>query len=556
MAHTYDVIVIGGGISGLYAAHQLLYTKNENDSNTFNKVLLVEKQSRLGGRIHTIYENGYQYEAGAGRFSSKHKRLLGLLDRFGLHKIKNEHNLEYRHTTQTQTQTITSTLAPIKSTVTSEMITNVIQSAKTMEKQDLVNMTFKELCMKVVGAEKTEFIQSSFGYNAEFEILNAADACEMFSSDFKGNLTYYSCTEGLSRLVDSLEKDLRSDKHKRCTINKETRISSISWDKQQSVFNVQAIAATGKVVQYTARIVISAIPQKELLEWDIFTAEQRKLLHSVSPVSLHRIYGAWSANVMNWFTKNNIPKTTTDNHVRQFIPINRQTGLAMLSYSDLKDADYWRKVANRGLKSLTDTLVRSLRSLFSPLTIPAPDWIQSHYWPEGIHLWRKKSDSTVLTQRIQRILGHDVPFYITGEAFCKHQGWIEGGLENVDIALSNISVSVHGGGATMPLTHLQYIKSHQGVLNKSNLKEFRTAYPDIEWVLYTDDDNITHMIDVTQWKWLHPGGSSVYDNYMYGDITKVFHTVPYHLQASTEPKLKNTVHSALKKYTIAKILDF
>lgn len=550
-ANTYDVIVIGGGISGLYAAHQLLYTKNENDSNTFNKVLLVEKQSRLGGRIHTIYENGYQYEAGAGRFSSKHKRLLGLLDRFGLHKVRNEHNLEYRHTTQTTT----STLAPIKSTVTSEMIINVIQSAKTMEKQDLVNMTFKELCMKVVGAEKTEFIQSSFGYNAEFEILNAADACEMFSSDFKGNITYYSCTEGLSRLVDSLEKELLSDKHKRCTINKEMRINRISWDKQQSVFNVQAIAATGKVMQYTARIVISAIPQKELLEWDIFTAEQRKVLNSVSPVSLHRIYGAWPVKVMNWFTKNNIPKTTTDNHVRQFIPINRQIGLAMLSYSDSKDADYWRRVADRGLKSLTDTLLRSLRSLFSPLMIPAPDWVQSHYWPQGIHLWRKKSDSTVLTQRIQRILGHDVPFYVIGEAFCKHQGWIEGALESVDVALSDLGVGV-GGGATMPPTHLQYIKSHQGVLKKSNLKEFRSAYPDIEWVLYTDDDNITHMIDVTQWKWLHPGGSSVYDNYMYGDITKVFHTVPYHLQASTEPKLKNTVHSALKKYTIAKILDF
>lgn len=47
----YDVIIIGGGISGLAAAKQL------RESNI--RYIVLESRNRLGGRIYTKnYENG------------------------------------------------------------------------------------------------------------------------------------------------------------------------------------------------------------------------------------------------------------------------------------------------------------------------------------------------------------------------------------------------------------------------------------------------------------------------------------------------------------------
>ena len=69
----YDVVIVGGGISGLFIAYKLCETDLD--------ILLIEKSSSLGGRIHTIYnkEDDVQYECAAGRFNEKHEKLITLI---------------------------------------------------------------------------------------------------------------------------------------------------------------------------------------------------------------------------------------------------------------------------------------------------------------------------------------------------------------------------------------------------------------------------------------------------------------------------------------------
>ena len=68
--NTYDIIIIGGGIAGIYTAYQI--TKQFKNTN----FLVIEGSNRFGGRVHTIN----QLEAGAGRFSHNHKFLIDDLE--------------------------------------------------------------------------------------------------------------------------------------------------------------------------------------------------------------------------------------------------------------------------------------------------------------------------------------------------------------------------------------------------------------------------------------------------------------------------------------------
>lgn len=73
-----DIIIIGGGISGLYCAYRIL--KREPSK----KVLVLEKTNRLGGRIETFKDLYMSVESGAGRFHNGNKLLLKLLDELEL----------------------------------------------------------------------------------------------------------------------------------------------------------------------------------------------------------------------------------------------------------------------------------------------------------------------------------------------------------------------------------------------------------------------------------------------------------------------------------------
>ena len=71
-----DVVIIGGGISGLTSAYQL---KKNNISFT-----LLESSSRLGGAIETVIRENFIYEKGPNTFLLSDKRILNLFNELNL----------------------------------------------------------------------------------------------------------------------------------------------------------------------------------------------------------------------------------------------------------------------------------------------------------------------------------------------------------------------------------------------------------------------------------------------------------------------------------------
>jgi oxygen-dependent protoporphyrinogen oxidase len=72
------VVVIGGGVTGLAAAHALAIRGDDLE------VTLVEGDARLGGKIMTEHEDGITYEGGADAFVARDPAILQLCTDLGL----------------------------------------------------------------------------------------------------------------------------------------------------------------------------------------------------------------------------------------------------------------------------------------------------------------------------------------------------------------------------------------------------------------------------------------------------------------------------------------
>src|SRR5215510_12392321 len=82
------VVIIGGGISGLAAAHRLLELGAQ--------VTLLEASNRLGGTIQTEYRDGFLLERGPDSFISEKPQAVALAKRLGLESHLVQTNEQFR----------------------------------------------------------------------------------------------------------------------------------------------------------------------------------------------------------------------------------------------------------------------------------------------------------------------------------------------------------------------------------------------------------------------------------------------------------------------------
>ncbi|MEW6143693.1 MAG: protoporphyrinogen oxidase [Thermodesulfobacteriota bacterium] len=90
------VIVIGGGITGLSAAHRL--SELGRDKNLNLEITLLERSDRLGGVISTVERHGFTIEEGPDSFITSKPWGLNLSSRLGLESELIETNREKRRT--------------------------------------------------------------------------------------------------------------------------------------------------------------------------------------------------------------------------------------------------------------------------------------------------------------------------------------------------------------------------------------------------------------------------------------------------------------------------
>jgi hypothetical protein len=447
----YDVVIVGGGIAGLYSAYRLLQLQPET------KLLLVEKQAYLGGRIFTYTDDTMTVEGGAGRFTKHHSLLWRLLKELeldskavpisgGFTYIDSHKVLDGRKASQSH-----KFLDGRKASEGPEKdIAEIVRASTSETVSYLRSVSFLDFAKRVIGPSRAQHIVDSFGYYSELVIMNAHDAIVLM--DVLERPGFYALAGGLSQIIVELEKRVREypnveiwtkmgvqrfsmsggGRRNRKTSNRHSMkpkptSKSKTIRKHNPNGGVYSFELSDGHLVYSNRCIF-AVPKQALEKLSAFRPV-RPLLKQIACGSLCRIYSQFPKDKLSSLDVLYEKKYTINNDLRMIIPIDRKTGVVMISYTDNRFADEWHALEKEESIEAVDAKIAGLVRDTLDITLPKPIKTKVFYWPCGVGYWKVGANSLVVSKRIiQPFSGEKV--YVCGEHYSeKNQQWIEGALE-------------------------------------------------------------------------------------------------------------------------------
>ena len=405
----YDYIIVGGGISGLFCLQEL-YKKKKHCT-----ILIIDDRSYWGGRLQT--HKRPHYEIGGARFNDNHKLLLSLLKQYKCHKVKLPSNTLFLHKTK---DNMILPLHNVNETL-GNIMTNIVKKSKSYSKNTIQQYTLAQW-IDYLSKEQllSKKIKDIFGYDSEINEMNAYDALQSFQQDFISN-RFYVVKEGFSELCNKIY--LKHKDNQNLSFLHKTLVTNVEKDTE----HYKIITNTSKT--FCSKNVIFALKASQLKSFSILKPIHPKLKFIYS-APLLRIYAKYpkSSNNKVWF--HDLPKIITNSFIRQIIPIDPNSGLIMISYTDNNDINpYWKDKKKQLLKSdpiIMNMIQKELSILFPQASIPKPSYFKTHLWNIGCHHWKPGCDSKSIYNKIKNPLPN---IYIIGEAFSQKQAWVEGALE-------------------------------------------------------------------------------------------------------------------------------
>jgi monoamine oxidase len=451
----YDIIILGGGIAGIYTLYQLI----KNPLFSQKRILLLEKTERLGGRIYSTnpYKNHPEdvIEAGAGRFSQNHILLNELIKELNLETKKEKTSSEskyfpinrekntYKDFAKTMLPSIPNEniLQPFKDIVLydkpkiTELLLKVIAYSKLEDPDYLRTISFSKYAEEILTMEEIKQIQDSFGYYSELVIMNTYDAIQLMENLNPEN-DFYILKGGLSQINERMIDFVIKTKKK----------IPNPFKLHQKVMNIHPLFSQNKEKyeiqtqnkKYITEKIICALP-KNILEKISFFKPIHSIISKIKCAPLCRIYSRFSS-LQNKIWFENLPKLTTNNHLRIVIPINKEKGIIMISYTDNKFADYWNEIyLKKGIKILDQKIKEEIEESTGIVIPREPLQTNVYYWKCGVGYWGIGANSKEISQKMIQPFSNEKRtnekremknIYCCGEHYSeKFQQWIEGALE-------------------------------------------------------------------------------------------------------------------------------
>ena len=518
----YDLVIIGGGIAGLYTLYKL------SKKYAHLKILLLESGQRYGGRIYsykeTIDKQEYVMDLGAGRLGYHHKLINSLINELGLKpKIIPIPNTKTYIEVAANNKVSNKTSAKdyIMDKLTQFFFSPLVSKLGKSTKQSYY---LYEFLTKYVSASFSRKVEDVFEYSSDLNELNAYDAIEYFKYDYNNETKFFTLNGGLEQIIERLLqaiKKTRAYKSHNIRLQNLSNVENITYKKNDvsdlfeiSVANYNSQGSSPDTLY--SKYVICAIPKKSLNQLTIFKPLLSEL-NSINSINLLRIYEIYNKSGESgsvWFK--NIEKTITNTNVQFVIPINPDNGLIMSSYSDCANARYWNNLlTSKGLDYVKVKLNTKLNMLFSiyNIKVPLSKYIKMYFWDAGVACWKKDVDSDYLSVKL---INPYPRVFIIGENYSKYQAWCEGALMTSESCIAKL-VKILAKAKTKTKTLKNSIKRGN---NKLEVEE--TTLGGSEKKAFTLGEVKKHnkkndawtiienkVYDITTWIPTHPGGDVI-----------------------------------------------
>jgi hypothetical protein len=403
MKHT----IIGSGITGLYLAYKLLLNGVPSAD-----IVIFEGSQRIGGRIYTNEHKGFRYSVGAGRLGKKHKYVMKLIKDFNLQDqmitISKNTNYFIEGRLMNEQRLLKHYNSKFKSL--KELWGYAIEKNKG-NKYDPNLYNLHNYFSLILSANEVELLKVSLGYIGEMYDMNAYNGLLTLRKDFDiSNNDFFVLRDGIQILCDVLYKYI-------VDAGVSVKFSSILEDIKD---NKKTIKVNGNIYNYSKLYL--TLKRSDYMKINYFK-KYDYLFNTVSDGHLLRIFAQYKDV---WFK--DMPKILTQNKLQFIIPIDYNSGLIQISYSDRYNADFWN--AFKTEKDVKKYLTKILNEMFPEKNIKEPEWITMHFWESGDHMWNVGVNTKNIQYKIDEIfIPKDI--YILGETYSERQAWVEGAIETV-----------------------------------------------------------------------------------------------------------------------------
>jgi hypothetical protein len=401
----YDIIIIGGGISGLYSAYKILKMAPET------RLLVLEghKKSWLGGRLGNEMFQGTQVVTGAG-VGRKEKDFL-LID------LLRELKVPY-----SEFQTAPKPAQTISPPCNVKKIINILKKQfKEQSAKAPIRKTFKEFALPILGPELYKNLTICLGYT-DYENEDVHDT--LYNYGLEDNFDKWTALHiPWKLLIETIAKKI-GYKNIHCS-NYVTNIEHPS--------PCNFIVNTEKNVSYSCNKVILATTISSVLKllpgFPIY-----KQIHGQTFLRLYGKFTKHSTEIMKQYVSG---YTVVPGPLQKIIPMNPDKGVYMIAYSDNEDAKYLKDRLTNTQKNreyFCELLEEALGIPKGVLNLIA---IKDYYWPIGTHYYEPLSNT--FKNRKEFIKKAQTPvngMLVVGEMISMNQGWTQGALESVDSVLT------------------------------------------------------------------------------------------------------------------------
>ncbi len=402
-----NIVIIGGGIAGLYSAYKI---KKINPDVKFT-ILEKNGKTKIGGRMRSELFYGVNVAVGAGiGRKRKDKLLINLL---------RELNVEYKDFVSSPTYANNIPHINVK-----EIFNKLREEYRQLLDTDPKKYTFSQFAKRILGTHEYNKFIVNIGYT-DYEDEDVEQT--LFQYGMEDN---YEKLHGMSIRWNDLLKAIIEF------------IGEENIHYSSNVINIQSNGEDYIVSTSNKKYICNKIIVATTISSIQYLFPEKKIYKYIHAQPFLRIYGKFSKestlilkNIIGHYLIVKFP-------LQKIISINEEKGIYMIVYSDNKHARYLFPYIENTKKNclfLERLLEKTLDLEENTLHLLG---IKSFFWEEGTHYY-SPIDKTKMS-RVDFIREAQHPYkniVVVGEAVSINQGWINGTLDSVELALSKTFIN-------------------------------------------------------------------------------------------------------------------